>query len=268
VFSNGIVFLAVAAGALLVAFKGLTNALIPLYAVGVFTSFTLSQWGMVRHHRRHRAPHWQRGVVINAVGSVATAVVLLIVAGTKFTSGAWVPLVVVPLIVALFISIERHYRLLSRNLHVEPSDVRPRPMNNTVVVLVGRVHRGVVEALQYAKTLRPNHIAAVYVSEDDLDRTVEDQWAKFSFDIPLEIVHSPYRDITGAAVAYLEELEDRWQDDITTVVIPEFVAGKLLSMSQLLHNQSAAALKLALLYRKNTVVISVPYHVEPHTKQD
>jgi amino acid transporter len=268
VFSNGIVFLAVAAGGLLVAFGGLTNALIPLYAVGVFTSFTLSQWGMVRHHRRHRGKGWQRGVAINSVGSVATGIVLIIVAGTKFSSGAWVPIVIVPVIIALFVSIRGHYRRLEESLSIEPEDVRPGPDNHTVVVLVGRVHRGVVKALQYARSLRPNHLVALYVSvdEDEQARIVE-QWERFDFDVPLEIVHSPYRELTGAVEKYLEDLDDRWKDETVTVVIPEFVAGRLLSPTQLLHNQSAGALKLALLFRKRTVVTSVPYHVEPKQKE-
>jgi amino acid transporter len=264
VFSNGILFLAVAASALLIAFGGLTNALIPLYAVGVFTSFTLSQWGMVQHHRRLRAPAWKRGVVVNAIGAAATLIVLLIVASTKFTSGAWVPLVVVPLIIVLFVAIKRHYAGLDTNLSIDPGDVRPMPMNHTMVVLVGRVHRGVVKALQYAKSLRPNHLVAVYVSEDedDSDR-IQQQWEAFDFDVPLEIVNSPYRELTGVVERYLDELDDRWSNDTITVVIPEFVSGRLLSPTQLLHNQTAGALKLALLFRRDTVVISVPYHVEP-----
>jgi hypothetical protein len=263
VFSNGILFLAVAAAALLIAFRGLTNALIPLYAVGVFTSFTLSQWGMVQHHRRHRAEGWQRGVAINAVGAVATAVVLVIVAGTKFTSGAWVPLVVVPLIIVLFVSIKRHYARLDRALAVEPEDVRPESTNHTMVVLVARIHKGVIKALNYARSLRPNHLVALYVAVEDEDRQrIEDQWARFKFDTPLEVVHSPYRELTPAVERYLDELDSRWDDDTITVIIPEFVARRLLSPTQLLHNQSAGALKLALLYRKDTVVTSVPYHVD------
>ena len=268
VFSNGILFLAVAAGGLLVAFKGLTNALIPLYAVGVFTSFTLSQWGMVRHHQRLREEAWRRGVAVNAAGAVATALVLIIVAGTKFTSGAWVPLIVVPLIITLFVSIKRHYVQLDRDLSIEPSQVRPEAVNHTVVVLVGRVHRGVVKALLYARSLRPNHLIAVYVSEDDVDRAaIEDQWQRFRFEIPLEIVLSPYRDLTGAVERFLGELDERYPGHTLTVVIPEFVAGRLLSPTQLLHNQSAGALKLALLYRRDTVVISVPYHVDTSGKK-
>jgi amino acid transporter len=263
VFSNGILFLAVAASALLVAFGGLTNALIPLYAVGVFTSFTLSQWGMVQHHRRLRDAGWRRGIVVNAVGAVATAVVLFIVASTKFTSGAWVPLVVVPCIIALFVGIKRHYSHIDRSLAVEPEDLRRESANHTVVVLVGRVHKGVIKALNYARSLRPNHLAAVYVAVEEDDRVqIEEQWARFKFDIPLEVVYSPYRELTPTVERYLDELDDRWDDDTITVIIPEFVARRLLSPTQLLHNQSAGALKLALLYRKNTVVTSVPYHVE------
>ena len=261
VYSNGIVLLAVAAGGLLVAFGGLTTALIPLYAVGVFTSFTLSQAGMVRFHLRRREPAWKRGVAVNAVGAAATFVVLLIVAVTKFTSGAWVPLVVVPAIIALFVSIRRHYVRVGRTLSITPEEVRPEAFNHTVVVLVGRVHKGVIKALNYAKSMRPNHLAAVFVSFDDDDREdMERQWARFRLDVPLEIVNSPYRELVDPVERYLEELDARWDNDTITVLIPEFVMGKWYE--NVLHNQSALALKLALLFRPGTVVTSVPYHVD------
>ena len=189
--------------------------------------------------------------------------VLGIVAVTKFAVGAWLPIVVVPAIIALFVAIRRHYARLERTLVVSPADVRPKAANHTVVVLVSRVHRGVVNALHYARSLRPNHLVAVHVSADDADREeMEAQWADFGFDMPLEIVHSPYRELTPAVERYLDELDARWHDDTVTVVIPEFVAGRLFSPTQLLHNQSAAALKLALLFRRNTVVTSVPWHVD------
>ena len=263
VFSNGVVFLAVAAGVLLWIFGGLTTALIGLYAVGVFTSFTLSQAGMVKHHLRHRARAWRRGVAINGVGAVATFGVLGIVGITRFKSGAWLSVVVVALIMALFVAIKRHYASLDASLSIEPHDVRPGSRNHTVVVLVGRVHRGVIEALDYAKSLRPNHLIGVYIAvEDDAAARIQEEWARFRIDVPLEVVSSPYRELTPTVQHYLDELEDRWHDQVVTVVIPEFVTRRLLSPTQLLHNQSAAALKLALLFRKNTVVTSVPYHVE------
>ena len=267
VFSNGIVFLGMAAGLLVIAFKAKTEGLIPLYAIGVFTSFTLSQAGMVRHHRRHREPNWKRGLVVNATGAVATGIVTLIIAVTKFKSGAWVPLVVVPGIIALFVAIRRHYSRVGERLTVAPEEARPAPINHTVVVLVGRVHRGVIRALNYAKSLRPQHLVAVYVSYDDDDReTMQDQWQEFGFDVPLEILGSPYRDLVEPVRKYLEDLDARWHNDTITVVIPEFVVSKWYS--NLLHNQSALALKLSLLFRPNTVVISVPYHLDAEPSPD
>ena len=261
VFSNGILFLAAAAAGLLIAFGGLTNALIPLYAVGVFTSFTLSQFGMVRHHLHLKERGWKRGVVINMVGSVATLIVLIIVAATKFTSGAWVPLVVVPLIMALFVRIKRHYTRVTGVLAISPDQVRPERHNHTVVVLVGRLHRGVVKAISYARSLNPNHIVAVYVAHDDEEADgFQREWERFDFPVPLEIVHSPYRELVDPIEQYLDDLDERWHNDIITVVIPEFVVGHWYE--NVLHNQSALQLKLAMLRREDTVVTSVPYHVE------
>lgn len=260
VFSNGVVFLAVAAGALIVAFGGITNALIPLYAVGVFTSFTLSQTGMVRHHLRLREPNWKRGVVINAVGAVATLIVLLIVGGTKFTSGAWVPLVVIPFIVLFFKRVKRHYRKVATQLRV-PADYRPRKMNHTVVVLVGGLHRGVLDALAYARSLNPNHLTAVTsVSDEEEQEQIEQAWADRNIDIPLEIVYDPYRELTDPILRYIDEVDARWENDIVTVVIPEFVVDHW--WGHLLHNQTALLLKGRLLFRKGTVVTSVPYHLQ------
>jgi len=261
VFSNGVVFLAGAAAILIIAFGGLTNALIPLYAVGVFTAFTLSQAGMVVHHRRIKESGWKRNMVVNGVGAVATFIVLLIVAGTKFTSGAWLPIVVVPLIIALFSAIKRHYDRVSRVLEVTPEKVRHEHINHTVVVLVGRnLHRGVLKAIDYARSLRPQHLVAVYVSFEEEDREdLEKQWRAFQIDIPLEIVYSPYRELIAPVERYIDELDDRWDNDTITVVIPEFVVGKWYE--HVLHNQSALFLKGKLLFREGTVVTSVPYHV-------
>ena len=171
VFSNGILFLAGAAAVLLVAFQGKTDKLIALYAVGVFTSFTLSQAGMVRHHQKEREPGWRRGVVVNAVGSVATFVVLVIIAVTKFTEGAYVVVIIIPVVMAAFAAVKRHYTRVTTALAIRPEEVTHESDNSTVVVLVARVHRGVLKALRYAKSMRPNHIAAVYVAYEDDDTT-------------------------------------------------------------------------------------------------
>jgi amino acid transporter len=260
VFSNGILLLAGAAALLLIAFNGLTNALIPLYAVGVFTSFTLSQAGMVRHHQKERDENWQRHAFINGVGAAATFVVLIIVASTKFTSGAWVPIVVVPAIILLFKGIHRHYVRVDRSLKTEPG-YRPKAWNNTVVVLVGRVHKGVLQALQYAKALNPSHLVAVsVVSDEEEDNEIKRQWAEYGIDVPLETVYSPYRELHKPIRAFVDELEARYDNDVLTIVIPEFVVNHW--WEHVLHNQSALLLKGRLLFRKGTVVTSVPYHVE------
>lgn len=260
VFSNGVIFLAAAAGALLIAFGGVTNALIPLYAVGVFTSFTLSQTGMVRHHQREREPGWKRSAVINGVGAAATFVVLIIVAVTKFSSGAWVPIIVIPFIIAIFKGIHRHYQRVEKSLTVEPG-FRPRRMNHTVVVLVGRVHRGVLDALAYAKSLNPTHLLAVsVVTDEEEQQRIEDQWREFDLDVQLETVYSPYRELTRPVLRFVDELEARYDNDIITVLIPEFVVSHW--WQHVLHNQSALILKGRLLFRKGLVVTSVPYHTE------
>ena len=259
VFSNGVLILATMAGVLIVAFGGLTNALIPLYAVGVFTSFTLSQAGMVRHHQKEREPRWKFNSWLNGVGSVTTFIILIVVAVTKFTSGAWVPIVVIPFIILLFKSIHNHYSGIEKGLQAAP-DYRPRPMNHTVVVLVGSVHRGVLEALAYAKSMRPNRLLAVtVVSDEDEQEKIARDWAHYGIDIPLEIVFSPYRELARPVLRFVEELDAQRSNDIVTVVIPEFVVSSW--WGQLLHNQSALFLKGRLLFRKGTVVTSVPYHV-------
>jgi amino acid transporter len=260
VFSNGVLVLATLAGVLIFVFGGKTNALIPLYAVGVFVSFTLSQAGMVQHHRSEREPGWKRNIVVNAVGAVATAVVAIIIAVTKFAKGAWIPLVVIPVIVLMFKGIKRHYETVAAGLGV-PADYRPRRMNHTVVVLVGSVHRGVLEALAYARSLAPNRLFAVtVVSDEDEQERIETAWAANGIDVPLEIVHSPYRELTRPILRYIDELDSRYENDVITVVVPEFVVGSW--WGQLLHNQSALFLKGRLLFRKGTVVTSVPYHLE------
>jgi amino acid transporter len=262
VFSNGIVFLAIAASILVVIFGGVVTALIPLYAIGVFTSFTLSQSGMVRYHLRRREAGWRRSTLINGVGAAATFLVMMIVAITKFTKGAWVPIVVIPVVIALFKVINRHYRSVGDALAIEPGDLPRRPDVHTYVVLVGRVHRGVAQALQYARSIRPHHLVALHVAEADGTDHAELQrdWARFGFEIPLDIVDSPYRELTAAVTRYLDRLEARWPSDAVTVVIPEFVVG-VRSLSNILHGQNGLALKLALLGRPRTCVLSVPFQL-------
>jgi amino acid transporter len=260
VFSNGVLVLAVAAGTLVVIFGGNESKLIPLYAVGVFTSFTLSQTGMVRHHLKEHEPGWRRNTLINAVGAIATLIVTLIIATSKFTEGAWVSILVVLVVISLFRAIHSHYAKVAESLKVDV-DYKPRRMNHTVVVLVGTVHRGVLEALAYARSLQPNRLLAVTVVSDEAEQErIERQWSERKIDVPLEIVHSPYRELSRPILRFIDELDARYENDIITVVVPEFVVGSW--WGQLLHNQSALMLKGRLLFRKGTVVTSVPYHLE------
>jgi amino acid transporter len=260
VFSNGIIFLAVIAGLLIVVFKGNIAALIPLYAFGVFTGFTLSQAGMVVHHFRLREPRWKPSAVVNAVGCVATGVVAVVVVVSKFTEGAWIPAVLIPAMVLAFRAIARHYRRVRAAVRTDEPFVSARK-THLVVVLVGSVNRGVMEAVQYARSLAPERLIAVsVVTTPEEQRAIADEWDAHEMPVPLHTVASPYRELTRPVLEYLDELDAESPDDVITVVIPEFVTDW---KQQWLHNQSALALKVRLLYRPNTVVTSVPVHVDP-----
>ena len=258
VFSNGVLFLALVASALIVAFQGDISKLIPLYAFGVFTGFTLSQSGMVRHHLKHREPHWQLGTVINSVGAFTTGLIAIIVVVSKFTEGAWIPAMLIPIMVAIFKSIGRHYVKGREAVAAEPG-YWPRRETHTMVVLVGGINKGVLHGVQYARSLNPERIMAVTVATDDEDRQrIEAQWAAFNVPIELHTVYSPYRELTRPIMEFLDELDAQHQDDIITVVIPEFVTSW---STQWLHNGSAFALKAKLLHRPHTAVVSVPIHM-------
>ena len=259
VYSNGVIALAVVAAVLIVAFGGETSALIPLYAVGVFTGFTLSQYGMVRHHRRLKEKGWQRNQVINMFGSIATFVVLMVVVVSKFAIGAWIPVVLIPVVVVLFKSIGRHYDRVSEALAV-PEGYRTRRHTHTVVVPVGSIHRGVLDAISYARSLAPDRLLAVSVVRDeDEQRRITEQFERFELPIELRTIFSPYRELTGPVMRFIDEIDDEWPDDIITVIVPEFVLDHW--WEQLLHNQSALVLRARLRLRPNTVVTAVPTHL-------
>ncbi|MEQ1874005.1 MAG: APC family permease [Ilumatobacteraceae bacterium] len=257
VFSNGVIFLAAVAGALIVIFEGNISALIPLYAFGVFTGFTLSQTGMVRHHIKEKEPNWRASMVINAVGAFATGVIAIVVVVSKFTEGAWIPAVLIPLMVLMFRSIGKHYKR-SRGAIIAPKGYRAPRETHTMVVLVGGVNKGVLRAVQYARSLNPDRILAVTVASNDEERKeIEKHWKEFEVPIELHTVFSPYRELTRPVMQFIDELDERHQGDIITVVIPENVTSW---KTQWLHNGSAFALKAKLLYRPHTAVVSVPIH--------
>jgi amino acid transporter len=260
VLSNGILALALAAGALVVGFGSDVSALVPLFAVGLFTAFTLSQAGMVVYHWRRREQGWRRGLLINGVGATATLLVTAVVVVSKFTEGAWIPAVVIPVLVLLFKGIHRHYQTVDAALRVDPG-IKVPEIQHTVVVLVGpKVHLGVIEAIAYAKSLRPDFLHAVSVAyEPDQADQLRGQWQRFEIDVPLDVLESPYREINRPVLEYVEELDRRWNSDVVTVIIPELVVRRW--WQQLLHNQTALWLKARLLFREGTVVTSVPSHV-------
>lgn len=256
VFSNGVVVLAVMAALLIVVFGGVTTALIPLYAVGVFTGFTMSQSGMSVYQWKHREPGWQRRLVVNATGAVATGIVLLVVLASKFAQGAWVPAVVIPLIVLLFKSIGKHYAGVRARIKVDEG-WRPKRHTHTVVVLVGSINRGTLQGLTYASSLKPDRLLAATVVSDEAEQdSITEQWAAAGLPAELHLLSSPYRTLTRPVLRFLDELDAENPDDMITVVIPEFVVRKWYH--QVLHNQSALALKARLLFRPNTVVTSIP----------
>jgi amino acid transporter len=260
VFSNGIVALGLFAALLVIVFDAREQAMLPLYAIGVFISFTLSQGGMVQHWLRAREPGWRRSVAINALGAALTAVVLCVIVLTKFTSGAWAVIVLMPILVVLFRSIHTHYAQVASQLSLQTAPVVRPVMRNTVLVLVSGMHRGVIPALQFAKALSPDNVTALYVDLDEAEaERMREKWQRWASDIPLEVLSSPYRSLIRPVLRYIDELDARYSDDVLSVIVPEFVPSRW--WQHLLHNQTALILKTTLLFRRNIVVISVPYHL-------
>jgi amino acid transporter len=266
-FSNGILALALAAAALLFAYKASVDALIHLYVLGVFTAFTLSQFGMVRHWQRtltterdpairHRA---RRSQTINLFGGVLTGIVLVIVLITKFTEGAYLVVIAVPVIVLLMSAIRRHYDRVGRELRPQRADL-VLPTRVHALVLVSRLHLPAVRALTYARATRPDTLTAITVNIDEEDtRRLQQDWDQWDISVPLTLIDSPYREITRPVLHHIRELRAHAPRDIIAVYIPEYVVGRW--WEQLLHNQSALRLKLRLLFEPGVMVISVPWQL-------
>ncbi|WP_024758005.1 APC family permease [Streptomyces exfoliatus] len=296
VHSNGIVLLALAAIALIVAFDAQLTRLIQLYIIGVFVSFTLSQAGMVRHWRRELATLAtsakattsakaatpagaadRRGIrtrlAINAFGACLTAVVLVIVLITKFTHGAWLVVIAMPVLFAGMKGVRRHYDAVAAEVAVGPGEGPHAFAENHVLVLVASVNAPSLRALSYAKTLRPASLTAVTVAEDPAEAEVlRATWEAHGVDVPLRVLSSPYRSLVQPILRHVKEAPERTPDSVVTVVIPEYVVGHW--WEQPLHNQSALRLKTRLLFMRNVVVIDVPYRLasarelaDRHTRQ-
>jgi amino acid transporter len=257
-FSNGIVGLSVFAAILLLIFGGDTHALIPLYMIGVFVSFTLSQSGMVIHWRKLRGPGWRTSALVNGVGAVVTGIVLAVVATTKAHEGAWIIILLIPVQVYLFHITRNHYQVVASQLSLQgwmPAERR----HNTVLVPISGIHRAVVEALRYALSLSDD-VQAVYVNVDPVStEAVKHDFAKWGEGARLVILESPYRSLMEPLLEHIEQTQAANPDDYVTVILPEFLPARW--WQHLLHNQRALLIKGALLFRKRVVVTSVPFHL-------
>jgi len=316
VFSNGIVLLAVFSGILVWAFRGDTSRLIPLYAVGVFLSFTLSQAGMIVHWRREgkalrsmraavpgagsqvdnlakgsahsesdltgklqakrltaEAPmslaevtqlgkksHWRKSLAINGVGAVSTFIVLMVFIVTKFLHGAWIVVVLIPLLVMMFLRIHRHYFEVAQQLSTEGLEAL-RPIRHEVIVPISGLHRGVIAALEYAKSIAPHHVTAIYVNlDDETTQKLREKWQQWGSGVNLVVVASPYRSLLRPLLNYVDRVKRSSHGEVVTIVLPEFVPARW--WQNLLHNQNTLFLKGALLFKRGVVVTNVPYHLE------
>jgi amino acid transporter len=301
VFSNGVLILSFLTCALIVLFKGEEQAMLPLYALGVFISFTLSQSGMVVHwlrlrqaeeakqrirdeeeiHRteaqdsgaasheaerlqaieRDAGGNWVISILINGVGAMVSFVVLVVIAVTKFTHGAWAVIVLIPLLVMMFRAIHKHYLEIARQLSTEALLPSNQIRSHQVIVPISGIHRGVIYALDYAKSIAPGKVTAVYVDlNEEATQKLREKWPQWGDGVELTILQSPYRSLTRPLLRYIERLGRQRDGQIITVLLPEFVPAKW--WHQLLHNQSSLLLKGALLFKKGVIVTSVPYHLE------
>ncbi|MDB9523585.1 APC family permease [Dolichospermum circinale CS-1225] len=266
VYSNGIMLLSICAGVLVIIFKGQVNAIIPLYAVGVFTSFTLSQAGMVRHWFQEQTRGWRASAIMNGLGAFATLVVLLVIICTKFLLGAWLVVIAIPILVTLFAAIHRHYQYVAERLSIHDLEPRsyisvPKPavVTHPAVVVVGQLNRGTVEALDYARTIA-DKIVAVHVDIGSTDREeLQRKWQNLEADIPLEIIESPYRSVIDPIVDFIGQFQENHPGVFTTIIIPAFVPRNW--WDSILHNQTTLFLKNALRVNKSRIVTTVRYYL-------
>jgi amino acid transporter len=271
-FTTGIVFLALLAILLLVVFQGITTLLINLYAVGVFLSFTLSQGGMVIHWWRLRREHkgWLRSMIINGLGSFTTLIVALVIATTKFLEGAWIVVILIPLLVLMFLAISRHYHRVERE-KVSDIPIHPQDIHHRVIVPIAGLDRAAIQSLAYARSIT-KHVIAVHVAIDlDDANKVREAWERWQKHLEEEeettliIIESPYRSLSRPLLAYIDTIHELFPADTVTVILAEFVVAHW--WEQILHNQTALRLKASLFFRPGIVVTSVPQHLSSRPRQ-
>ena len=260
VFSNGVVILGIFACFLLVLFHGDTHALIPLYAVGVFISFTLSQSGMVRRWLTKKGPHWRKSLIVNGAGAVITGIATIILASTKFTQGAWIVFLLIFILVLMFRSIHSHYKAVTEQISLTRDHRPPLPRRNVVVIPINAVNQAVIRAVDYARS-RPGEIHAVMVDVDtQATARIQIQWAQWGCGVNLRALPSPYRSVMKSLLDYIEQILQKEPDIWVTVVIPEILPAHW--WQGILHNQRALLLKTALLFKDRVILIDVPFHLK------
>ncbi|HRA47082.1 MAG TPA: APC family permease [Thermomicrobiales bacterium] len=261
-YSTGIITLGLLSATVLMIYAGEVEHLIPLYALGVFTSFTISQFAMFKRWQTRREPGWQTGRIINLTGATATAIVAIIVTLTKFESGAWLTVIVIALLITMMRAIHNHYQKAAAEM-ATTVPLNPRDFVHTVIVPISNVNRVALQTIAYAQSIAGN-VTVVHIveDEDELEQFKAD-WEASGVDAPLVVIESPYRALIKPILRYIDEVRRQRPNDIVTVVLPEFIARHW--WEQLLHNQTALRLKAALLFRPGTVVTSVPYHLERRT---
>jgi amino acid transporter len=272
-YSNGILMLAIVAGALIWIYKANVSHLIQLYIIGVFTSFTLGQTGMVRHWNRtirtEPDPAERRRIVrsraINAFGATLAGIVLVIVVITKFTKGAYLVLIAMPILYLIMRAIHKHYSRVAAELATEDTGLM-LPARNHVIVLVSKVHKPTLRALAFARATRPDTLTALTVNVDDeATRALQAEWERHDLPVPLTVLESPYREVTRPLIEYIKQLRADRPRDVVSVFIPEYVVGHW--WEQLLHNQSALRLKGRLLFQPGVMVTSVPWQLDSSTER-
>ena len=267
VFTNGMALLAFATAALVIIFGGVSHSLVPLFAIGAFLAFTLSQAGMVVHWRRLRGRGWLAKSIINGIGMLVTGLMVVIIGLSKFTEGAWYTLIIIPSLVWVFLKINRHYQKVGKQLSLRglPPSLRPAPKPRLVVPISG-VQRATIEAINYARSISENVIALYIEIEPGSADKVKAKWQEWFPDIPLEIASSPYRSVVRPLLEFLDHTDAEHNDgQLAAVVLPEFIPAH--PWEALLHNQSAWLIKTALLYRRRSkgyqrLIIDVPYHLK------
>jgi amino acid transporter len=259
VFSNGIIILGFFACLLLVIFQGDTHALIPLYAIGVFVSFSLSQAGMVRRWVMKKGLHWRKKLIVNGIGAITTGIATTIIAVTKFMQGAWIVFLLVAALIMMFRSIRSHYKAVAEQVQLTRDARPPRPRRNLILIPIGAVNKAVVRAVDYARS-RGGEVRAVLIDVDKEETAlVEMKWAQWGCGVPLIVLPSPYRSILGALMDYIEENLDKDPECWITVVLPEILPARW--WQNILHNQRALLLKGALLFKDRVVLTDVPFHL-------